>query len=170
MATTTTQHHELSGETGNILYDSLMSAAAGGSAVALFYLVLDIARGEPFYTPSLLGTAMFSGLPAAGVSEVSLSMVAAYTVVHFATFGALGVVATLLVHKLEKSSDPVLMLLALFVAFEVGFVAFSATVMPGVVEQLGAVRVAFANLLAAGGIAAYLLHFRHLEEWHSKDQ
>jgi hypothetical protein len=162
---TTTHHHELSGETGNVLYDSLMSASIGGSAVALFYLVIDIARGEPFFTPSVLGTALFSGVSAAAVSDVSLSMAAAYTVVHFAVFGALGTGAALLVHKVEKGSDPILMLLALFVAFEVGFVAFSATIMPGVIESLGAVRVAFANLLAAGGMAAYLLHFRHIEEW-----
>ena len=47
----------------DILYDGLHSGAIGGSAVALFFFAVDAFRGEPLFSPSLMGGVLFSREP-----------------------------------------------------------------------------------------------------------
>ena len=143
----------------DLIYESFYSGAIGGSVVALFFLAVDALDGEPLFTPSLMGLALFEGADAGAVTGVRLDMVAWYSLVHFAVFGLLGTGMTLLVYEVGlHSRHPLLVLLLLFGVFEAGFVVTSAVVMPGVMARLGALPVAAANLLAAGSMGAYLLH------------
>jgi hypothetical protein len=150
----------------DFVYDAFSTAAIGGSLVALFFLLVDSVRGEPLFTPSLMGSVLFEGVAANDVSEVQMSMVAAYSTVHFATFGLLGMLVAFAIREVElHGRNPVGVLLGLFLLFEWMFFIGTLTLMPGVMEVLGVARVTMANLLAAGGIALFLVHEHRPEVW-----
>ena len=152
----------------DFVYEAFYCGAIGGSVVALFFLLMDSIRGEPFFTPSLMGQVLFEGTPAADVVDLRLDMVAYYTAVHFASFGLLGCVIAFAVREAElHARNPVGVLLGLFVFVEWAFFVATWVFLPGVMEVLGPFRVAFANLLAAGGIVLFLTSQHRPEAWES---
>lgn len=142
----------------DFVYDAFYSGAIGGSVVALFFLLVDSVRVAPLYTPSLMGAVLFGGVDAATARGVDLGMVALYSIFHFASFIALGALATLAVHQAElRSKHPAIVLGVLFVLFEGAFVLTATRLMPGAIAQIGTLPVAIANLLAAGGMGLFFL-------------
>jgi hypothetical protein len=155
-----------SGNPGDLIYDAFYAGGIGGSIVALFFLAIDVWNGQPLYTPSMLGSVLFLGSEAAGVADVRLDMVAAFTLVHFAAFGALGIAVAFAVHELElHAKHPLIVGLSIFALAEVGFYAAAALFLPGVIERVGAVPIGVANLLAAAGIGLFLLSSHRPDLW-----
>jgi hypothetical protein len=110
------------------------------------------------FTPALMGSVLFQGVAAEDVVKVKLDAVAYYTIVHAASFLALGVAVTWLVHEAElHSRHPAIVLVVVFAIFEVGFLAAASFALPGVIARVGIVKIGSANLLAAGAIAAFLV-------------
>jgi len=156
----------------DLVYDAFYSGAIGGSVVALFFLIVDAIRLEPLYTPSLMGSVLFGGADPATVMGVDLGMVAAYTVVHFVGFAALGILASLVVHEVELHArhHPAMALAVLFLMFEGSFALLAEIFMPGVIVRVGAAYVALANLLAAAGMGVFFLASHEPRAWrHIKD-
>ncbi len=150
----------------DIVFDAFFLAGFGGSMVGLFFLVIDVSNGQPFFTPSLLGSVLFGGAAAETGVEVSMEMAAYYTIVHFATFGALGLGVAFLVYEVElHARHTALVLLLLFLGFELAFVFGASILMPGVIETLGPLRVGVANLLAAASMALFLLASHRPDLW-----
>jgi hypothetical protein len=142
----------------DVVFDAFYSGAIGGSAVAIFFLLVDLARAEPLFTPSLMGSVLFGGADAESVTGVHLDAVALYTGVHFVCFGVLGALASIVVHEVElHAKHPAILLGVLFVLFESSFALFAAAVMPGVMTRIGIVYVAAANLLAAVGMGIFFM-------------
>jgi hypothetical protein len=160
-------HATLSRTTEDFLYDSFYSAAIGASVVALFFLFIDAFQGQPFFTPSLLGAVMFSGVDAAAAaSEVRLDMVAYYSMIHMAAFGALGMVLAFLVHEVElHAKNPAQFFLLFFLVFEAAFLVASRLLLPGVNELLGHFRMFMANLCAVGAMAVFLYQAHNENAW-----
>jgi len=151
----------------SILYDAFGAGSIGGSIVALFFLLLDTIQGRAFFTPSLMGTVLFTSGLAHPAAEVRMDMVAYYTLVHFAAFGILGGVVAVLLRQVElHSKHPGLMLVTIFLLTEVLFVAAAALMMPGVVAVVGAPKILAANLLGAGGMASFLLATHRPDLWY----
>lgn len=155
----------------DVIFDAFYSGAIGGSIVALFFLIVDLVRAEPLFTPTLMGSVLFTGAKASAVTGVNVGLVAAYTVVHLLAFGALGALAALTVHAVElRSAHPALILALLFLIVEGAFALGAGIFMPGVIARVGAVWIAIANLLAAVGMAVFFvvshepLAWRHLKE------
>ena len=73
-----------------ILLEGFMVGMTGAAAVAVWFLVGDLASGAPFHTPALLGAALFHGLRDAGALVITPRLVGAYTVVHCALFVLFG--------------------------------------------------------------------------------
>ncbi|MGH7539720.1 MAG: hypothetical protein ACRELC_01855, partial [Gemmatimonadota bacterium] len=75
--------------------DSLVHGVVGGllagALAAVWFLVVDLSAGEPLRTPSALGSALFGAQDATRLG----GPVALYTVLHFATFAALGLATAL---------------------------------------------------------------------------
>ena len=57
---------------GDILGDGFYSGAVGAAVVALFFLVLDTVRHEPFYTPSLMAGAVLAGAAPEAAAPVNV--------------------------------------------------------------------------------------------------
>ena len=155
-----------SGNLADLIYDAFYAGGIGGSIVALFFLAIDVWNGQPLITPSLMGSVLFLGTPAASVADVRLDMVAAYTLVHFAAFGVLGTVIAVAVHELElHSKHPLIVGLSIFALAEVAFFTAAGLFLPGVVDTVGAGRIGAANLLAAAGIGLFLLSSHRPDLW-----
>jgi hypothetical protein len=150
----------------DLIYDAFYAGGIGGSIVALFFLAIDVWNGLPLYTPSMLGSVLFLGSEAASVTGVRLDMVAAFTLVHFAAFGALGIAVAVAVRELElHSKHPLIVGLAIFLLAEIGFYVAAALFLPGVIDHMGAVPIGLANLLAATGIGLFLLTSHRPDVW-----
>lgn len=143
---------------GDVLCDAFYSAGIGGSIVALLFLLVDALEGQPFFTPTLVASVLFLDMPAGQVRETRLDLVAYYTLVHFAGCGISGLIVALAVRRAElRSRHPLLLLLATFLALQLAFYAGASWLAPGVLERVGTGRVTAVNLLAAIGVAAFLL-------------
>jgi len=151
----------------DLFYDAFWVGGIGGSIVALFFLVRDLWQAEPLFTPSLVGSVLLLGTPAVEVTSVRLDMVAAFTAVHFAAFSLLGVAVAFLVRELElHAKHPLVVGALIFALAEAGFFSAAALWMPGVVEVLGASWIAAANVLAATGVALFLLSSHRPDLWY----
>lgn len=144
-----------------VLTEGFITGIVGAGIVAAWFLLLDTIQHEPLYTPSLLGTVLFQGAEAAdGHVAVNTGMVAAYTIVHHVAFIMVGIVASFLVSEMEHIPPLGIALVFLFVFFETAFHIFLLAVGQPVLGEIAFWGVAMANLLAAGGMAAYLW-YRH---------
>jgi len=152
---------------GDFIFDAFYIGGVGGGIVALFFLVYDVlVHGDPFFTPSLMGSVLFEGVAAESVRTVSMEAMAKFTPVHLAAFSLLGLALSWLTHQAEiRSRNPVLVIGLVFVALEVGFWIGTSVLIPGVLERIGVIPVAVANLLAAVGIGLFLVSTHRPELW-----
>ena len=145
----------------------VVNGVIGASAVALFFLFQDLLlRGQPFWTPYALGSALFLGRAAAPADAIQLSLVAAYSVAHATVFIAAGCFAAFAladasIRQVRKGALTLMMAGTLFTAFAIGFLAFAGVFGSEVATQLGAGNVAVANLAAAAAMAVVLVYFQH---------
>ena len=158
----------------DLIYESIYCAAIGGSAIALFFLVVDAWQGRVLFTPSLMWGVLVEGANAAALdaaNDVRLAWVAKATALHLGAFAIIGTAVTLLAHEIELHvRRPFIAFFILFAVVEESFVIAGYTVMPGVMEVLGWGKVLFANLLAAAGITAFLWHSHSPEGWRDLKQ
>ena len=144
-------------KTEDLLYDTFYSAAIGGSVVAVFFLVADLMDGQPLFTPSLLGTTIFTGADPAAVTEIRLDMVAFFTLVHFVGFGALGFLVSYIIRDMESlAAHPGIIALIVFLALSTGFFVPTSVSYPGLAPAVGPVRILGANVLAALAMGLFL--------------
>jgi hypothetical protein len=153
----------------HLLEDGFFAGVIGAVLVALWYLVLDLFNGRPFYTPALLGSVLFKGVTDLSTVRIEPQVVAWYTAVHFLAFLAFGLVASWLATQFERFPSVWVAILFLFVTFESAFFFAAFAVARGVLGTLGLWTVAVANLLAAAGMVTYLLR-RHPDALRNMNQ
>jgi hypothetical protein len=141
----------------DVLLDGLFAGMIGAVVVAVWFLVLDVARGRPLWTPALLGNMLLHGSAAAQTgTAVNPLDVAAYTAFHFLAFIVVGVALSYMVTLFERFPIMFFVLLVLFVCLQAGFFVFDAVLGAELMHQLGSWTVVVGNLLAAGSMAFYL--------------
>jgi hypothetical protein len=149
----TTQRHTFGKE-------SIATGLIGAGIVALWFLILDLIRGYPLSTPSILGQVIIFGKQEPDVASPVMSAVAAYTALHVAAFLVLGALVTWLVFQADRHNIARFALLVLFVAFEVFFYGWLVAFFQGTSGRFPFWTVLIANTLAALGMGAYLFR-RH---------
>ena len=87
----------------SVVWEGLVTGLIGAGGVAVWFLVIDTISGRPFFTPSVLGSAMFFGLRDPAAVTVELPAVAAYTLVHIVAFLAVGVIVAAMLAELRKT-------------------------------------------------------------------
>jgi hypothetical protein len=141
-----------------IYKEGIVAGVLGALAVALWFLVLDTLHGRPFYTPTVLGTALFGrGVWPATLEALtpSFEMVAMFTWVHVLAFAVLGVVVSRLIVKVERNPSLGFGFVLLFVILEAGFTVAVMIVAEPVLRTLTWAAIMVANLLAAAAMAGY---------------
>lgn len=140
-----------------LLVRGLITGLIGAGAVALWFLVLDIARGRPFYTPAALGSLLFFGASSPAAVRVDVGTIAAYTLVHLAAFAAVGIVLEWAAVRLERAPGMWLMALLTLIMLEGLFIGTVGAMSDGVLGTLGIWAVGIANLAAIVAMGAWLL-------------
>jgi hypothetical protein len=144
-----------------ILGDGTMAGVIGASAIALFFLLLDAARREALYTPSVLATAILRGVPPSQHAGVDLGMVAAYSALHGAAFLAVGVAGAWATSLRRQSVATPTLAITIFAVLELGFLFTCAVVDPALLSAVGIPAATVGNVLAAAGMAIYLHRWPH---------
>ncbi len=144
----------------SLYQEGIVAGLLAAVAVAIWFLIVDTVAGRPFYTPSVLGTALFGRGIGLETAPVSFSMVAMFTWVHGMVFAVLGGVASRLLAVVEKNPSMGFGVLLLFVLLQAGFTVTAAFLAAPIFAALGWPSIFVANLLAAGVMAIYF-RLRH---------
>jgi hypothetical protein len=144
----------------NVLEDGALTGIVGAVMVSLIFLALDFASGRPFFTPSLLGTAIFRGEFLSDLSEPDPAMVFAYTGLHGIAFLLVGFLLAALFREFEQHPKIGLELLVALLVFEGLLMGAEVTVFPSLVGELGAWAVAIANIASLIAMFTFLA-YRH---------
>ena len=138
------------------LREGLLAGLLGAAAVALWFFVLDLATGRPFFTPAALGSALFFGIDDPGLVQVSAATVLGFTLVHLAAFLVTGLVFATLVVQADQHPPVLLALGLLFVTFETLVIGIVAIVASWLLDVVPWWSIALANVLAAAAMGTYL--------------
>ena len=145
-------------DTTRVYQEGIIAGVLGGLTVALWFLVVDAVHGRPFYTPTVLGTALFGRGVWPGSLETlppSFEMVAMFTWVHLLAFAVLGVVVSRLIAMAEEHPSLGFGFVLLFVILEACFTAAVMIVAAPVLRALTWPAILVANLLAAAVMTGY---------------
>jgi len=139
-----------------ILREGLVTGLIGAAAIAAWFLLVDTVAGHPFYTPSMLGSALFWGLRDPAVVQVSFQAVAAYSMVHVLALVLVGTIAAAVAFQVERAPSTLFLAIVLFAAHEFGFYIVVAVMAQPLLGALAWWAVAAGNAIAAAGMGYYL--------------
>lgn len=155
-----------------IVREGLAAGLIGATAVAAWFLLIDVVQGRLFFTPAALGSALFHGARDAAAVNVTAFTVLGYTAVHLSAFVMVGLVAAAVATHAEEFSEALIlvgvMLFAAFQAFSIGVLAIVAG---WLAEALSWTSIAAANLIALVSMG-YYLYTRHrvlLRDFRDRD-
>lgn len=141
-----------------IAFSSLLSGALASGAVALLFLLVDGFRGNPTFTPSLLGSVVLLGEAPTAAAGIRLDMVALYSLVHFFAFAAIGTASSLIYLRLEPlRRRPELLGGLIAASLSLGFLTADVLLFPGLGAAIGTGWVIVANVVG-GGVMTSLIH------------
>ena len=157
---TATDSSRPASDTQALYQEGIVAGVLAAAVVAIWFLVVDSLAGRPFYTPAVLGTALFGR--GAGLDHVTISLgtVAMFTWVHGLVFAALGGIAVRLIAVAERNPSLGFGIVLFFVLLQSGFTTAMAFVAPAVFTVLGWTSIFVANLLAAAAMVVYF-RLRH---------
>jgi hypothetical protein len=89
-------------ESHSTVREGLFVGLLGGAAVALWWFVVDLLGGAPLATPNALGQVFIEGDRPTASGALDAGSIVAFTLVHFAMFGVLGIVLVRLVHLVSE--------------------------------------------------------------------
>lgn len=142
------------------LREGIVAGLIGAVVVALWFLLIDAARGHPLQTPAFLGGVLFHGINNPIGLQVSAGPVLGYTVVHGLAFVAFGIIAAGVIAASEREPPLVVAVVILFAAFETFFLGAVSVLGRAVADVLVWWEILLANFLAALAMLWYFL-LRH---------
>jgi hypothetical protein len=140
----------------SILREGVVAGTIGAVVVAIWYLIVDTAGGQPFRTPNALGRIFFRGDLGPSVQRIVPEVVLGYTAVHFMFFALVGIGLTLLVQLATRN---IALRMGVWLGLVVAFGLFAGlTYMLGTAteDQLSPWSVLSGSLLGVLGMAGYL--------------
>jgi hypothetical protein len=143
---------------GRIIADGVMAGLLGGLVIALWFLIFDAASGHPLQTPALLAAALLHGARAPmTLTGPAWTLVAEYTLAHFAVFAVLGAIGALLIDGAEGHPELFGTLLIFTIAFEVFFIALVMLAGPAAAAAMPWWKIIIGNLMATAGMLGFFL-------------
>lgn len=137
------------------LREGAIAGLIGAVIVAVWFLIYDAARGQPFRTPALLGAATFQGVQDPAGVPTSAGLIVQYSVLHGVVFALIGILVAYLVVSAQRQPSRLLMLFIVLLSFEVFFLAVVTWLARPVLNELAWWTILLANVFAAAGMLAY---------------
>lgn len=131
-----------------LLTRGLVTGFIGAATVAIWFLMLDVAAGEPLRTPSALGSLVFLGATTPAEVSGHLGIIGAYALLHLLVFGIVGVVAVIVARRLGRTFSDWLILLQAFITLEAVSIPVLGLLGHGVLGSGALWQITVANLLA----------------------
>lgn len=140
----------------DLVFDTFFGGGVGGSAIALFFLVVDAIGGRVLFTPSVMGTALFTSEAVTATTPVSRELVVFYSVVHFLVFGGVAMAVSHLTRSRPALDQrPLLVAGIVFAVLTAGLLVADVLVLSGAVAAIGLVPVLVANAFTGLAMAAF---------------
>ncbi len=139
-----------------LVREGIVTGVVGAGVVAVWFFLFDAVRGELFFTPGALGSALFLGASDIEAIEVSVWTVSGYTLFHLTAFGVVGLLASAIAWQSEETPPLLLGAMLLFVAFEAFFLGLLAVVAEFLLGPIAWWSIAVGNLLAVAAMGWYL--------------
>jgi hypothetical protein len=146
------------------IVEGVIGGTIGAVAIAVWFLCIDVSMGRPFRTPALLGATLFEGLRDPAALHPTVRVVLEYTLLHWATFVAFGLVAAVLLAAADRDPRLIFLVFMLFCCFEVfalGLIWILAEWLFGVLAWW---TLILANLLAGLTMLGFFFR-RHRSTW-----
>jgi hypothetical protein len=144
--------------------EGMIAGTIGAAVVAGWFLLYDMAHGQSFRTPALLGAVLFQGLRDVGSLRITATLVLEYSLVHWAAFVLFGCMAAALLAAADRDPRLLAGLFVLFCCFEVAALAVIAILGEWLFEALPQWRIVIGNLLAAAAMLGVFFR-RHRIAW-----
>lgn len=139
----------------SVLREGIVAGLIGAALVAVWFFILDLARGRPLLTPTILSAAVFYGVKTPVGLEPSLLPVVGYTIIHGLAFIAFGIIAASLIAVSEREPPMFAAFVILFAAFEVFFLGVLSAFGQSMLGELVWWAVLVGNGLASVGMLWY---------------
>ena len=141
--------------TGNrVAREGLSAGLIGASAIAVWFAILDAARGKLLATPVMLGNSLGS-LFLQGDTPSKAAAFIGYTLFHVAIFCVIGYAVSWVVNSAEQVPSSLIGFVGLFIVFEVGWIGWTSVLSQGFGE-ITWLQVFLANLIGSGAMGAYM--------------
>ena len=146
---------------GRILYEGILVGLAGAAAVAVWFLLFDLATATAFRTPALLGAALFEGLRDPASLTITPGIVLKYTAVHGLAFLVFGVVVAALFALTDRDRSLLFGLFMLFCCFEVAVFLAMMTLGSWLLDPLQPWAILGGNFVAVLVMLGILFRHHH---------
>ena len=137
--------------------EGVTAGLVGAVVVALWFMGYDLASGNSFHTPAILGAMVFQNASVTDGIKATLPLVLGYTILHFFAFVAFGVALAILLAASEWEPFMALGAMLLLAVFEVFFVGFVSLVDQSALEVLGWWKIVAGNILALIAMTTYFI-------------
>ncbi len=141
----------------SVLREGVMTGLIGAATVALWFLIYDVWRGKPLFTPALLGTVIFYGIGSPANVNIAAGLVIGYSIVHVLAFIGFGIVAACMLMASEREPAILIAFVSLFAAFEIFFFVVLRTLSQAILGTLGWWAILAGNLLASIAMLWFLV-------------
>jgi hypothetical protein len=139
-----------------VVREGVVAGLIGAAVVATWFLLSDLARGQPLFTPAALGSTLFLGATSVEAVTVNAVTVIGYSVLHIAAFIVAGFLAAGIAAAADEQPPLVLAAILFFAVFEAFFMGGMAVLAEFLLGALAWWTVAVGNLLAAASMGWYL--------------
>ena len=139
-----------------IVRDGVIAGVLGATAVAVWFLGVDLIYSHAFATPEGLGRGLLRLFGPPGMEGAAVFVIG-YTIFHYAAFIGAGLLVSVIVHWAQTQPTVLAGAMMLFVAFEIGFYGLSSALQESpFLGALGWAQVALGNLIAAVVMGVYM--------------
>jgi len=136
--------------------EGVRAGLVGAIIIAVWFLAVDTLAATPFFTPAMLGSALFAGAREPAAVQMSAATIVGYTAVHVLVFAVFGMIAVVIVRQIERFPSTLFLAAVLFAAFEFSFYVMFALLGPSLLGAMALWSVAVGNAMAAVGMGWYI--------------
>jgi hypothetical protein len=140
-----------------IAREGLVSGLLGAAAVAVWFLLYDLAAGVPLRTPALLDAVLFHGLRDPSALVITMPRVVEYTALHGLAFVVFGWIAAGLLALADREPRLLFAFIMLFCCFEVFTFVMIEALAQWLLDSIAWWTILAGNFLAAGVMLGFFL-------------